>query len=183
MDMRGKMKTAAATTFVGTVLLTACNRLTSNGILLSLAITCGTIAYHLIMRLGVGFAFRTLMGNQADYQKRRYRVGTHEARILEGLKVKKWKGKLPTYDPTLFDPRLHSWKEIAQAMRQAERVHEAIVLLSFLPIIAGRWFDAYPVFLLTSVCSAAFDMIFVIVQRYNRQRVMRFLERDCNTGK
>lgn len=38
---------------------------------------------------------------------------------------------MPTYRPDWFDPRLHSWKEIAQTMCQSEVVHEIIAVLSF----------------------------------------------------
>ena len=44
---------------------------------------------------------------------------------------------MPTYDPTLFGPQIHSWDEIAQDMCQAELVHETIVVFSFLPIVGG----------------------------------------------
>ena len=50
-------------------------------------------------------------------------------------------------------------------------------VLSFLPILAGIWFGEYPVFIVTSVLSAACDMVFVIMQRYNRQRVTKLLNR------
>lgn len=51
-------------------------------------------------------------------------------------------------------------------------------MLSFLPIVSGIWFGAYPVFIITSVLSALFDLIFVVMQRYNRQRVLRLLQRE-----
>lgn len=54
-------------------------------------------------------------------------------------------------------------------MCQAELVHETNMALSFLPLIAVRWFGAFYVFLLTSVCGA----LFVIMQRYNRTRVVK----------
>ena len=84
---------------------------------------------------------------------------------------------MPTYDNALFDPRLHTWDEVAQAMCQAELVHETIALLSFLPIAAGLRFGAYPVFIVTSVLSAGYDLLFVMMQRYNRQRIMALRER------
>ena len=63
-------------------------------------------------------------------------------------------------------------------MCQAELVHETIALLSFLPIAAGIWFGAYPVFVATSLLSAGFDLLFVMMQRYNRQRIMVLLGRQ-----
>ena len=84
---------------------------------------------------------------------------------------------MPTYDPKVFDSKLHTWDEIAQAMCQAELVHEVIVLLSFLPLFAAIPFGAFPVFLITSLISALYDLSFVIMQRYNRPRVVRIFEK------
>lgn len=171
------VKGIAAFSLAATVILAISYKVTSSGILLPLAITCGTIAYHFVMRLMVGLAFHATMRNKADYRKRWYQVSKREMAVYEKLKVKQWKRRMPTYDPALFDPRLHTWEEIVQAMCQAELVHETIAVLSFLPILAGIWFGEYPVFIVTSVLSAACDMVFVIMQRYNRQRVTKLLNR------
>ena len=171
------VKGLAAFSLAATVILAISYKVTSSGILLSLAITSGTIAYHFVMRLMVGLAFHATMRNKADYRKRWYQVSKREMAVYEKLKVKQWKRRMPTYDPALFDPRLHTREEIVQAMCQAELVHETIAVLSFLPILAGIWFGEYPVFIVTSVLSAACDMVFVIMQRYNRQRVTKLLNR------
>ena len=163
----------------GTVLLSALYRETAYGVFLSLAITFGTTSYHVVMRLVVGLAFHVVMQNQADYKKRWYQIGKHEMAVYEKLKIKNWKRRMPTYDRTLFDPRVHTWEEIAQAMCQAERIHETTVLLSFLPIAEGIWFGAYPVFIVTSVLAAGCDMLFVMMQRYNRRRIMKLMTRKC----
>ena len=171
------VKGIAAFSLAATVILAISYKVTSSGILLPLAITSGTIAYHFVMRLMVGLAFHATMRNKADYRKRWYQVSKREMAVYEKLKVKQWKRRMPTYDPALFDPRLHTWEEIVQAMCQAELVHETIAVLSFLPIAAGVWFGEFPVFIVTSVLSAACDMVFVIMQRYNRQRVTKLLNR------
>lgn len=171
------VKGIAAFSLAATVILAISYKVTSSGILLPLAITSGTIAYHFVMRLMVGLAFHATMRNKADYRKRWYQVSKREMAVYEKLKVKQWKRRMPTYDPALFDPRLHTWEEIVQAMCQAELVHETIAVLSFLPILAGIWFGEYPVFIVTSVLSAACDIVFVIMQRYNRQRVTKLLNR------
>lgn len=84
---------------------------------------------------------------------------------------------LPTYAPHLFDHKKHRWDEIAQASCQAELVHETIILLSFVPIVFSIWAGAIMVFTITSVLAAAFDMTFVIIQRYNRTRIVGLMER------
>ena len=144
----------------------------------AVAITCGTIAYHLLMRLLVGLVYSRTMKNRADCTKRWYRVGRREAAFYEWIGVRKWKKRMPSYDVSAFDPKIHTWSEIAQAMCQAELVHETIIPLSFLPIAAGKYFGAYPVFIITSVLSALFDVMFVVMQRYNRPRVLRLAERE-----
>ena len=162
----------------GTVLLSVLYQKTVCEVFLPLTITFGTISYHAAMRLLVGLAFRVVMQNRANYQKRWYHVGEHEMAFYEKLGIKNWKRRMPTYDHTLFDPRVHTWADIAQAMCQAELIHETIALLSFLPIAAGIWFGAYPIFIVTSVLAAGCDMLFVMMQRYNRQRIMKLLERE-----
>ena len=55
-------------------------------------------------------------------------------------------------------------------------MHETIVVLSFVPIVAGVWFGEYPVFVITSALAAMLDLMFVMVQRYNRQRVIKLMK-------
>ena len=146
-------------------------------VLLTLAITAGTTLYHFVMRYAVSGIYNAVMHNRADYRKWWYRARPWEQRLYELLRVKQWKKKMPTYDASLFDPRVHTWEEIAQAMCQAELVHETIAFLGFVPILAGRWFGATVVFVVTSVIAAIVELGFVTMQRYNRQRVMKI----CNS--
>ena len=86
----------------------------------------GTTAYHFIMRWVVAFIYNFIMHNRADYRKRWYQVSKSEMKLYEKLRVKKWKNRMPTYNPSLFDPRQHTWEEIAQVTCQAELGHETI---------------------------------------------------------
>ena len=175
--MAKKMILVGMLSLAGTALLTALFLKTACGLLLPLAITFGTASYHIIMRLLVGLSFQTVMQNRADPGRRWYRVGKGEMAIYEALKIKRWKRRMPTFDNARFNPQLHSWGEITQAMCQAELVHETIVVLSFLPIAEGIWFGMYPVFIVTSVLAAGYDLMFVMMQRYNRQRIFSLLAR------
>ncbi len=151
--------------------------MTSAPLLLTLAITCGTFAYHLDMRLLVGWLFNALMHNRANYRRAWFRTQPWEEKLYALLQVKRWKKRLPTFAPETFDPKRHSWDEIAQAMCQAELVHETIVVLSFVPLAVIPRFGAPAVFIITSVLSALFDLTFVIIQRSNRPRVVRLAEK------
>jgi len=145
---------------------------------LTLAITFGTVFYHFGMRLAVGYAFNKLMKNKADVLKRRYMLRKWETKLYSILKVKSWKSKLPTYAPDSFSPQKHTWNKIAQAMCQSELVHKTIIILSFAPLFAVIFFDSFWVFFITSAAAAAFDTLFVIIQRYNRGCIMKIILKE-----
>lgn len=175
--MKKTIFTITTLAVIGTVVCFCRYNATGNKSILALAITCGTTAYHFVMRLGVGFVFHRLMNNRADYTKGWYQCRPWEKKLYERLNVKRWKGAMPAYDPNLFDRTKHSWDEIAQASCQSELVHETIILLSLLPIVFSIWFGAIVVFIITSAFAALFDMTFVMIQRYNRPRIIRLLGR------
>ena len=176
--MKKSIIAVAGIALILTVALAILYQNTKREWILTIAITSGTIAYHFCIRLFIGALFNAVMRNRADYSKRRYQLRRWEERLYKAIRVKQWKRKIPTYDSKLFDPSKHTWSEIAQAMCQAELVHETIIIASFVPIIASLWFGAMPVFIITSVAAAAIDLIFVIIQRYNRPRVVKMIERD-----
>lgn len=170
-----------------TLLLTVCcfvgYRLTHSDLLFSLLITFGTTAYHFAIRLLVGFAVNSVMHNRADHHKRWFRVDKWEMKLYQRLKVKQWKNKMPTYSADTFDISKHSWEEILQATCQSELVHEINAFFSFLPILASLWVGAFWVFFLTSVLGAAFDWMFVMMQRFNRARIVKLnRKRDLSKG-
>lgn len=179
--MQAAMKWAVALCLAGAA-VTAALYMSGREVFLTPAITLGTAGYHLGMRLLVGFIFDRAMKNRADLNRKWYRLRPWEARVYKLLRVKKWKGKMPTYVPDYFSRERHSWSEIAGAMCQAELVHETIVVLSFLPIGAAAVFGSFYVFLITSLCAAAFDLCFVIIQRFNRARVMGAVMRERRQG-
>lgn len=175
--MAKMMKSIAILCVIACVIFGILNMILDTGVWLSLTITFGTIAYHFVMRLLVGHIFDKTMHNRADYTKKWFQVGVAELKFYNKIKVKKWKNKMPTYDPTLFSPEKHTWDEIAQAMCQAELVHETIAILSFLPILMTIWWDSFWVFFITSIAAAVLDSLFVMMQRYNRTRIQRLVKR------
>ncbi len=143
----------------------------------TLAITFGTISYHFLIRLAVGYIFDKAMKNKADYFRKWYRCSPLEIKIYNLIGVKRWKSKMPSYNADYFNPKKKSWDEIAQAMCQAELVHEINVILSFIPILFSCWFGELLVFVITSVFAALFDTLFVAMQRYNRQRIIKLINK------
>lgn len=146
-------------------------------LLLTLTITFGTTAYHFDLRLAVGLVVSSIMKNKADYHKKWYHPLSFETGLYEILKVKKWKEKMPTYDSSTFSLKYHTLDEIAQSMCQSEIVHQFNALLSFVPLFLIPLFGQPIVFTITSIIAACLDMIFIIMQRYNRPRIIRLIER------
>ncbi len=175
--MKNTMHTITILSIVATVLCAAFYLFLENSIVLSLTITLGTIAYHFSMRLFVGYTINSIMKNKANYKLQWFQPRVCENRLYKNLNVRKWRNHIPTFNPELFDRRIHSWEEIIQASCQAEIVHEVIILLSFVPILFSEWFGAVLVFIITSIVAAFVDMVFVIFLRYNRQRMVRFITR------
>lgn len=171
------MKTITVVAILATVLFTIFYKNIGNGVCLSLAITAGTVAYHFVMRYIVAGIFHHVMHNQADLSKEWYQQKNWEKHLYQKLHVKQWKNKMPTYDPDSFNLKLHPPEEIAGAMCQAELSHEIIVLFSFLPLLTVPMFGAFLVFLITSVLAALMDLMFAIMQRYNRPRILKLCKR------
>lgn len=144
----------------------------------TLAVASATGTYHIVMRRWVGNFWNAVLHNHADYRRRWFRVSQREARLYQKLRVRRWKNKMPTNDPESFSPKTHSWDEVAQTMCQSELVHETSVVLSFLPLLAVPWIGGFFAFLSTSVLVAAVDTLFVMMQRYNRGRIVRLLDRQ-----
>lgn len=171
------MKRAAIIGVVATIILSFLHGKMSWGWTYSAAITFGTLAFHIIMRLLVGTIVDCVMHNQADYNRKWFQLRSFEEKLYKKLKVKKWKDKLPTYDVDTFSVQKKTFDEIAQATCQSEIVHEINMVVSFLPLFATYLFGSFMVFLIISTLAACFDLLFVIMQRYNRPRLVKLAKK------
>ncbi len=144
---------------------------------MAITISCGTILYHLVMRLTVGYAVKSIMRGKVVPESAWFRPKKFEKKLYGILRVRKWKGNIPTFSPESFDLEKRTLEELVGESCQVEVVHELIMLLSFLPSAAIIWFGEPIVFILTSVGAALLDSIFVIVQRYNRPRIIKLMKR------
>ena len=66
--------------------------------------------------------------------------------------------------------------EMLRSMVQAETGHLMIMLLSFLPLLLIIPYGTAPVFIITSVLACMMEVPFVIIQRYNIPRIIRYME-------
>lgn len=169
------MKTLALGTGVTTLVLAVLCRFLKAGWLLPTAISFGTTAYHFCMRLALGYLIPKL---PFDPRHPWFRPRRWEPALYKALGVKRWKGKLPTYDPSEFSLKAQTKEQILRNMCGAELVHEAIMAFSLVPIAFSQVFGAASVFWITSLAAAVFDSLFVMAQRYNRPRLERILSKQ-----
>ena len=154
--------------------------ITGNGFCKTMMITFGTTFYHFAVRLLAGGVINAFYHKRPDYTKKWFSELSFEKKLYRKLGVKLWKDKMPTYNPEVFSLENHSVEELIMATCQSELVHTANVVLSFVPVIVAAFLGISPllVFILTSLAGAAFDLIFVIMQRYNRPRLIRLMNRQ-----
>lgn len=167
------MKAAAFVSFFTTAVLVLLYRHRPWDWLFAAAITAGTTFYHFAMRLVVGTIVPLCVKQPMKY--RWFHPKDFEPKLYQLLKVKQWKDRMPTYDPASFSLHGNTMRQIVDNCCVSEAVHDGIILLSFVPLVFACWWGAFPVFLTTSLLAAAFDCCFVIMQRYNRPRLLRIL--------
>lgn len=151
--------------------------LTNNAVIEAVTITIGVTLYHFAMRLAVGTVVNLIMKNKANYKSVWFREKRFEKRLYKLLRVRAWKKHIPTYSPDTFDTNKKTLKEIVGATCQAEIVHEAIMVLSLLPIAVIPFLGGAAAIFTTSFLSMLIDSVFVILQRYNRPMLVKVMER------
>ena len=147
-----------------------------NNIILWTGITAFTIMYHFWGRIILNNVSKLFKKN-INYKQWLFKERKFEKKLYKILRVKDWKGKALTYNPESFSLKEHSLEEIANTMAKSEVDHwinEAISLSTMLfAIIWGKFW----IFCLTAVAAMIFDSQFIIIQRYNRPRIVKILER------
>ena len=76
-----------------------------------------------------------------------------------------------------FDIKKHSMEEIVLATCRSEIVHELNALVSFVSLLFTLFFGDFFVFLFTAIAAACLDLVFVIMQRFNRPRLARMIKK------
>ena len=145
-----------------------------NGIILWVGITAFTIMYHLWMRIIMGNVSKLF---NINYKQNWFKERKFEKKIYKLLRVKKWKGKALTYNPELFSLKDYSLEEIANTMSKAEVDHwiNEIISLSTL-LFAIIWGELW-IFSITAIAAMFFDCQFIVIQRYNRPRIVKIQEK------
>lgn len=166
------MKLCAAVFLAATVLFTALS-LGIGELFLPWAITFGTFFFHFAMRLLVGLVVPICAKGIINCESRYFSEKKWERKLYKVLKVKTWKDKMPTYDPESYSLEKHSLEEIIDGTCVSELVHLVIAVLSFIPLLFAIPFGEFGVFVCTSLVACLVDLLFLIMQRYNRPRLKK----------
>ena len=140
-----------------------------------------TIMYHFWVRIILGNVSK-LFRKHIRYDQWWFKEHKFEKGLYKLLKVKKWKDKTFTYNPRDFDVKNKPLDEIANIMAKSEVDHwinECISLSTLLFIIP--WHQPI-IFIIQALAAMIFDSQFIIIQRYNRPRVIKALQHKQKTA-
>ena len=146
-------------------------------VILWCGITTFTITYHLWVRIILGNVSK-LLRKYINYEQRWFKEKKFEKNLYKILKVKEWKGKALTYNPELFDLKQNSLKQIVDIMTKSEVDHWINELVSISTMFFGLIWGKTWLFVLTAIAAMIFDAQFIVIQRYNRPRVIKILEKQ-----
>jgi len=151
-----------------------------HNVILWTGVTAFTIMYH--------FWGRIIMGNvtklfKIDYRHWWFKERCFENKLYKVLKVKKWKDKALTYNPELFSLRDYSLEDIANTMSKAETDHWINEIISLTTLFFALIWGEFWIFAITAVLAMLFDGQFIVIQRFNRPRVLKAIERESKKKK
>ena len=147
-----------------------------NDIVLWIGITAFTILYHFWVRIIMGNVSK-LFQKYITYDKKWFKERKFEKKLYKFLKVKDWKDKALTYNPESFSIEKHSLEEIVNTMAKSEVDHWINEVISVSTIFFSLIWGQFWIFFITAVAAMIFDSQFIIIQRYNRPRVVKVMER------
>ena len=143
--------------------------------MLWVGITAFMIVYHLWLRLIFGNITKLF---HIHYGQWWFRERKFEKKLYAFMNVRHWKKDSLTYDPAAFSLKERTLEQIANTMAKSETDHwinEGISLFAMLfALIWGKFW----IFALTSAAAMIFDGRFIVIQRYNRPRVLRVMQKE-----
>jgi hypothetical protein len=148
-----------------------------NKIILWTGITAFTIMYHFWVRIIMGNVSK-LFKKHINYKQWLFKERKFEKQLYKLLHVKEWKGKALTYNPELFSLKDYTLEEIANTMTKAEVDHWINEVISLTTLLFAIPWGEFWIFLISAIVAMSFDSQFIIIQRYNRPRIIRILEKS-----
>ena len=154
----------------------------NNKVILWTGITAFTIMYHFWVRIMMGNVSK-IFKNSINYKQSFFKEINFEKKLYKILRVKEWKGKALTYNPESFSLKEHSLEEIADTMCKSEVDHWINEIISLTTLFFAIPWGEFWIFAITALAAMIFDSQFIIIQRYNRPRIMKILEKEKKESK
>ena len=148
-----------------------------NAVLFWTGVTSFTIMYHFWVRIIMGNVSK-LFKKHIKYNQWWFKERKFEKRLYKALRVKEWKDRAPTYNPETFSLKKHSLEEIANTMAKSEVDHWINELISISTIFFSCIWGQFWIFFITALFAMAFDSQFIIMQRYNRPRIVKLMKKE-----
>ncbi len=147
---------------------------TESNIVLWAGIVSFMILYHFGLRILFGEITKRI---KIDYNHPFYRQKSFEKKLYKLLYVRKWKDKVLTFEPEMYDFKNRTLPQLATTMAKSELDHWINEIISVGSIFFSLIWGVFPVFLITALAAMIFDAQFIVVQRYNRPIVLRLMAR------
>lgn len=148
-----------------------------NSVILWTGITAFTIMYHFWVRIIMGNVSK-LFKKHINHEQWWFKEKKFEKEFYELLHVKQWKDKALTYNPELFSLKEYSLEEIANTMLKSELDHWINEVISLSTLLFAIPWGQFWIFLITAIAAMIFDAQFIVIQRYNRPRIIKILEKE-----
>ncbi len=139
-----------------------------------------TIMYHFWVRIIMGNVSK-LFKKHINYKQWWFKEKKFEKNLYKFLKVKKWKDKALTYNPESFSLKEHSLEEIVNTMAKSEVDHWINEVISLSTLLFAIPWGGFWAFFISAIFAMIFDSQFIIIQRFNRPRIVKLLERKEKT--
>jgi len=150
-----------------------------NRVILWTGIVAFTIMYHFWVRIIMGNVSK-LFKKHINYKQWWFKERKFEKKLYKFLRVKEWKGKALTYNPETFSLKEHSLEEIVNTMTKSEVDHWINEVISLSTLLFAIPWGGFWAFFISAIFAMIFDSQFIIIQRYNRPRIVKILEKRKN---
>ncbi len=140
----------------------------------------GLVLYHVAVRVVVGIVMDKRPLETFNPLSTLFRPRSWEARLYKNLQVKVWKNNMPVFNSAKWDLRSRGVGEVLRAGCQAEAVHGLNIAFGFVAVFLGpvSGIPDVGVLLFAAVTAGAFELPFILIQRFNRPRLLRLAERE-----
>src|SRR5574344_391145 len=144
-------------------------------IFFSFAILTGCLAVHLAIWILSAITVVGIMKNRADDECAWFRELPWEKEFFRIIRFRKWKRRLPTYDPRYYDFKVLKHEDLLGIISQTEIVHEMAAVLSLLSMAGTRWLGHSYIIVTIAIIDLLINLIYVCLQRFNRIRLRRLI--------